>query len=170
MRNVSDDDPGVPTGSGAATPPPGLLSRVVRSQSVAYVVVGCVNTAIGFGLFVVWMTVLGDDDLYAVAVAAAYSMSIVIAFVLHRTLVFRVRGHLLRDFVGFVGVNAGGFVLNLALMALAVSIFRFAPIPSQFVVTGIVAATSYFGHRHVSFRRAPAPPGDAEVVLSRTRG
>lgn len=169
MRNVSDDA-GVPTGSGPATPPPGLLARVVRSQSVAYVVVGCVNTAIGFGLFVVWMTALGDDDLYAIAVAAAYSMSIVIAFVLHRTLVFRVRGHLVRDFVGFVGVNAGGFVLNLALMALAVSVFRFAPIPSQFVVTGIVAATSYFGHRHVSFRRAPAPPGDAEVVLSRTRG
>ena len=82
-------------------------------------------------------------------------MSIVIAFVLHRTLVFRVRGHVLRDFVAFVGVNAFGFALNLGLMTLAVGIMGAPPIPAQFVVTGIVAVSSYLGHRHVSFRRVP---------------
>ena len=133
---------------------PGLLVRVLRSQSVAYAAVGCVNTALGFVLFVGWITVLGEH-LYQVAVAGAYSMSIVIAFVLHRTLVFRVRGHVLRDFVAFVGVNAFGFALNLGLMTLAVGILGAPPIPAQFVVTGVVAVSSYFGHRHVSFRRVP---------------
>ncbi|MBJ8344930.1 GtrA family protein [Antrihabitans sp. YC2-6] len=150
-------------------PVPGILVRLARSQSLAYTLVGCVNTAIGFLLFVVWITVLGDH-LYQLAVALAYSISVVIAFVLHRTLVFRVRGRLVRDFVAFVGVNSGGFVLNIVLMTLAVGVLDLPPIPSQFVVTGIVAVTSYFGHRHVSFRRPPARSGDTGVVVSQTRG
>ncbi len=151
-------------GAAAGTPvvaprkngPLGRLLRVARSQQAAFAAVGCVNTLIGFLLFVAWVTLLGDRY-YQLAVALAYSISVVIAFVLHRTLVFKVRGHLLRDFVGFVGVNSFGFFLNLALMTLAVGGFGAPPIPAQFVVTGIVAVSSYFGHRYVSFRRTAAP-------------
>ena len=145
-----------------ASPPPGLLLRLARTQSIAFAVVGCVNTAIGFLLFVAWVTVLGDA-LYLWSVACAYSMSVVIAFVLHRTLVFKVRGHVLRDFIAFVGINAFGFGLNIVLMAVAVGILDFPPIPSQFVVMGIVAISSFFGHRHISFRRPPS------VVVSPNR-
>jgi hypothetical protein len=38
-----------------------------------------------------------------------------------------------------------------------VGILGAPPIPAQFVVTGVVAVSSYVGHRHVSFRRAPQP-------------
>jgi putative flippase GtrA len=136
---------------------PGLLMRVLRTQSVAFTLVGAINTLVGFLLFVVWISILGDH-LYYVAVALAYSISVVIAFVLHRTLVFRVRGRVMRDFVGFVFVNSGGLVLNLIGMALAVGVLRFAPVPSQAVVLGLVAVASYFGHRHISFQRKPVAP------------
>ncbi|WP_268808436.1 GtrA family protein [Nocardia brasiliensis] len=135
---------------------PGPLLRVVRRQELAFAVVGGFNTALGIGMTVVWLAVLGDNVPPSVAVAAAYAVSIAVAFVLHRTLVFRVRGHLLRDFLRFVAVNSGGLLLNMVLLELAVSVWHFPDKPAAVVVMGLVAVASYFGHRHISFHRRPA--------------
>ncbi|WP_433663735.1 GtrA family protein [Nocardia sp. CA-128927] len=142
---------------------PGPLLRLVQRQEVAFAAVGGFNTALGIGLTIVWLAVLGDNVPPSVAVAAAYAVSIVIAFVLHRTLVFRVRGHLLRDFLRFVAVNSGGLLLNMALLELAVSVWHFPDKPAAVVVMALVAVVSYFGHRHISFRRRPPVEADSPV-------
>ncbi|MEU6583579.1 GtrA family protein [Nocardia sp. NPDC046763] len=151
----------------AETAPAGPLLRLVRRQEVAFALVGGFNTLMGMVLTIVWLTVLGGvvskDVAAALSVALAYAVSMVVAFVLHRTLVFRVRGHLLRDFVAFVGVNAVGMVLNMVLLQLAVSLLRVPAKPAAVVVMGLVAVASYFGHRHISFRRpADSPPTPAD--------
>ncbi|MFE9582999.1 GtrA family protein [Nocardia sp. NPDC006044] len=142
---------------------PGPLLRLVQRQEVAFAAVGGFNTALGIGLTIVWLAVLGDNVPPSVAVAAAYAVSIVVAFVLHRTLVFRVRGHLVRDFVRFVAVNSGGLLLNMALLELAVSVWHFPDKPAAVVVMALVAVASYFGHRHISFRRRPPVEPDSAV-------
>nr|WP_228001993.1 GtrA family protein [Nocardia australiensis] len=136
---------------------PGPLLRIVKHQPIAFAMVGVINTAVGYIFFVLWSLILDNERLYQVAVVAAYSMSVIVAFVLHRTLVFRVHGHMMRDFIAFVGVNSGGLVLNLLLMTLAVSVLHAPPLPAQAVVMLSVAGVSFFGHRYISFRRAPAP-------------
>nr|WP_228537768.1 GtrA family protein [Nocardia sp. XZ_19_231] len=138
-----------------------MLLRVVRRQELAFALIGGFNTVLGIVLTVAWMAILGDSVPPAVAVALAYSIGVVSAFVLHRTLVFRVRGHVLRDFLGFVVVNSGGLVLNMALLSLAVSVFGLPRMPSAVVVLGLVAVGSYFGHRHISFRRGTDSPASA---------
>ncbi|WP_238815862.1 GtrA family protein [Nocardia brasiliensis] len=142
---------------------PGPLLRLVRRQELAFAVVGGFNTVLGIGMTVVWLAVLGDSVPPSVAVAAAYAVSIAVAFVLHRTLVFRVRGHVLRDFLRFVAVNSGGLLLNMVLLELAVSVWHFPDKPAAVVVMGLVAVASYFGHRHISFRRRP-PVESSEIV------
>jgi uncharacterized protein YbaR (Trm112 family)/putative flippase GtrA len=139
-------------GAVAADPGPKLL--MARRQEIAFAMVGVVNTALGIVLTVTWLAVLGHRVPAAVAPAAAYSISVVVAFVLHRTLVFRVRGHLVRDFLAFIAVNSGGLLLNMVLLQLAVSVLHLPSIPSAVVVMALVAAASFFGHRHISFRRA----------------
>lgn len=136
---------------------PGPLLRIVKRQEIAFAAVGVVNTALGMGLTVMWLAILGASVPPAVAVVLAYAISIVIAFVLHRTLVFRVRGHVIRDFLRFVGVNSGGLLMNMALLSLAVSVLHLPSKPSAVVVMGLVAIASYFGHRYISFRREPSP-------------
>nr|WP_174188956.1 GtrA family protein [Nocardia barduliensis] len=138
-----------------SAPAPGLLTRVVRRQEVAFAVVGAGNTLLGIALTVGWLAVLGDAWPPAVAVVLAYALGIVIAFVLHRTLVFRVRGRVLRDFAGFVVVNSGGLLMNTVLLSLAVSVLHLPRITSAVVVMGLVAVASFFGHRYISFRRGP---------------
>ncbi|MGQ4616970.1 GtrA family protein [Nocardia sp. R7R-8] len=136
-------------------PAPGLLVRVFRRQEVAFALVGACNTLLGIALTVVWLAVLGDAWPPAVAVVLAYAVGIVVAFVLHRTLVFRVRGRVLRDFAGFVVVNSGGLLMNTVLLSLAVAVLHLPRIPSAVVVMGLVAVASFFGHRYISFRRKP---------------
>ncbi|MFE6925109.1 GtrA family protein [Nocardia sp. NPDC057663] len=132
---------------------PGPLLRIVKRQELAFAIVGGFNTLLGMALAVFWLGVFGDGR-PGLAVVAAYAVSTVVAFVLHRTLVFRVRGHLLRDFVAFCGVNVGGLVLNVILVELAVTGLGFPAAPASVIVMGLVAVLSFFGHRYISFRRA----------------
>ncbi|MFD8250604.1 GtrA family protein [Nocardia sp. NPDC059691] len=156
------------TGSGAKSADPGPLLRLVRRQEIAFAIVGMVNTGLGMALTVLWLAVLGDRAPAALAPALAYSISVFVAFVLHRTLVFRVRGRTVRDFVAFVAVNSGGLVLNMVLLQLGVSVLHLPSIPSAIAVMALVAGASFFGHRHISFRRTPAP--DADGSRSGTAG
>ncbi|WP_459960733.1 GtrA family protein [Nocardia sp. IFM 10818] len=139
--------------------PPGPLLRLVRRQEVAYALVGGFNTLMGMVLTIMWLKILdgavSKDIAAALSVVLAYSISVVIAFVLHRTLVFRVRGKVLRDFVAFVGVNSVGMVLNMVLLQFVVSVFHAPEEPAAVAVMGLVAAVTFFGHRHISFRRDP---------------
>ncbi|MGW6729168.1 GtrA family protein [Nocardia sp. NPDC055029] len=132
---------------------PGPLLRIVKRQELAFAIVGGFNTLLGMALVVFWLGVFGDGR-PGLAVVAAYAVSTVGAFVLHRTLVFRVRGHLLRDFVAFCGVNVGGLVLNVVLVEVAVTGLDFPAAPASVIVMGLVAVLSFFGHRYISFRRA----------------
>ncbi|MET7772777.1 GtrA family protein [Nocardia sp. NPDC005366] len=138
------------------TEDPGPLLRLVRRQELAFAVVGGFNTALGITMTVVWLSVLGERTQPFVAVALAYAVSIVVAFVLHRTLVFRVRGHALRDFLRFCAVNSGGLLLNALLIELAVTVLHFPEKPSAVIIMGLVAIASFFGHRYISFHR-PRP-------------
>ncbi|MEU8900100.1 GtrA family protein [Nocardia sp. NPDC048505] len=144
----------------ATAPDPGPLLRLVRRQEIAFAMVGMVNTGMGMALTVMWLKVFGDRVPAALAPAAAYAVSIVIAFVLHRFLVFRVRGQVLRDFLAFCGVNSGGLLMNMVLLQLAVSVLHLPDIPAAVGVMGLVAIASYFGHRHISFRRKPVAEAD----------
>ncbi|MBF6351580.1 GtrA family protein [Nocardia flavorosea] len=115
--------------------------------------VGVVNTAMGIALTVAWLALLGDSVPPSVGVVAAYVTGIGVAFVLHRRLVFRVHGQVLRDFLGFAVVNCGGLAANAVLLEVAVSLFGFPPAPSAVVVMGAVAAGTFLGHQYISFRR-----------------
>ncbi|WP_054811263.1 GtrA family protein [Nocardia arizonensis] len=138
---------------------PGPLLRLVRRQEIAFAAVGGFNTLLGMGLTVAWLAVLGADTPPSVAVVLAYVIGIAVAFVLHRTLVFRVRGHVVRDFLRFCVVNSGGLLMNVVLLELAVTVLRFPDKPAAVVVMGLVAVASFFGHRYISFRR-PATAAD----------
>lgn len=144
---MTDADADLP---GAA---PGPLLRMVRRQEVAFALVGGFNTAFGIALTVWWLAVLDDRWPPAVAVILAYTIGIFTAFVLQRTLVFRVRGRLVRDFLGFVVVNSGGLLLNTILLTAAVQVAHLPRTASAVAIMAIVAVVSFFGHRYISFRR-----------------
>lgn len=147
--------------------PPGPMMRLVRDQRVAFLIVGGINTVVGFGIFVICSETLGHfvdhrDGKVAGAlatVAVSHVLSVLFAFVMHRRLVFRVRGHLLRDLVRFESVYLTALGINAVALPLLVEL-GLQRIPAQAIIIAVSTLLSYFGHRHFSFRRTATESQD----------
>jgi putative flippase GtrA len=147
--------------------PPGPLIRLVRDQRIAFLLVGGINTAVGFGIFVACSQVVGhfvDRRFGAIAgalvtIVISHILSVLFAFVMHRRLVFRVEGHVLRDLLRFESVYLTTFGINaVALLVLVeLGVHR---IPAQAIVFVPILLLNYLGHRYFSFRRSPAGTQD----------
>lgn len=148
---------GVPEAPGGMSGPPGLLSRVIRDHRILFLIVGGVNTVVGMLWFALFDRLLGHRwngfGVYP-ALVLSYVFAILCAFVLYRTVVFRVRGHVLRDLIRFSLVYVVAFLINVALIALFVTGLGWPALASQGLIVLVTTLLSWFGHRRFSFRRA----------------
>ena len=146
---------------GGMTGEPGLLLRVVRDQRVAFLLVGGFNTAAGFVLFVIFDLTVGqlvdaasNRVLGSLAtLACAHVVAVLIAFVMYRRFVFRVRGHVWRDLLRFQAVYLVSTGINALVMPLLVQL-GMDRILAQLLFLVVSVAISYFGHKNFSFRRS----------------
>ncbi|MGN6272331.1 MAG: GtrA family protein [Protaetiibacter sp.] len=137
--------------------PPGPLLRLIRDQRVAFLIVGGVNTLVGFGWFVLFELTVGrllGGFGYLATLACAHVASVLCAFVLYRRFVFRVRGHVLRDLLRFEMVYLVSLGINFVALPLLVELAHLAPIVAQALIVVITTLVSWFGHRGFSFRRS----------------
>jgi putative flippase GtrA len=150
---------------------PGPLIRLLHDQRVAFLVVGVINTVVGFGIFVACSESVGhflDRQLGAVAgslviLGIAHVLAVLFAFVMHRRFVFHVRGHVLRDLVRFESVYLTALGINAVALPVLVELGMYR-IPAQAIIVAATTLLSYFGHRHFSFRRGA---GDTREETSR---
>lgn len=154
------------------TAPPGPLIRLLHDQRTAFLVVGAINTVVGFGIFVACSQTVGQsvDHRFGrvagslVTVGISHVLSVVFAFVMHRRFVFRVRGHMLRDLLRFESVNVTALVISAVALPVLVEL-GLQRIAAGAVIIAATTLLSYFGHRHFSFRRSAA---DTQDETSRT--
>ncbi len=154
------------------TAPPGPLIRLLRDQRVAFLVVGAINTVVGFGIFAACSLTVGHDiDQQFGKVAGSlvtlgitHALGVLFAFVMHRRFVFRVRGHVVRDLVRFESVHLTALAINAVALPVLVEL-GMSRIPAQAIIIAATTLVSYFGHRHFTFRRGAA---DTQDQTSRT--
>lgn len=151
-----------PPDDGRVRPPagmagePGPLLRLVRDHRVAFLLVGGLNTLIGFACFVGYQWLLERQLGYLVVLLCAHVTAVLCAFALYRRFVFRVRGHVWRDLGRFEVVNLGALAFNVVALTLMVELLDAPVLLSQVIITGVTTLISFFGHRGFSFRRTPA--------------
>jgi putative flippase GtrA len=129
-----------------------LLLRVralLDREEVRFLIVGVVNTIVGYGLFAVFLLFFP----YLVSLYLSYAVAVSLAFVLHRRFTFRVRGNVLVDFVRFVGVYVVSLAVNTVVLPVLVELVGLHPLVAQGVALVITTLISYVGHKWFSFRR-----------------
>jgi putative flippase GtrA len=142
---------------------PGPLFRLIRSQRVAFLIVGGMNTVIGAGWFVLFLWLFPRGAVgYLGALGCAHIAAVLCAFVLYRRFVFRVTGRVLGDLARFELVNLSTLGFNFAMLPVLVEVLGWPVLPSQFAIAGVTVVYSWFAHRGFSFRRSPAELGLAE--------
>jgi putative flippase GtrA len=139
--------------------PPGWLLRVVRDQRVAFLAVGGINTAVGYLAFAGFQMTVGQRWGYLATLPCAHVVSVLIAFVLYRFVVFRVRGHVLADLWRFETVYLSALAVNFVLLPVLVEIAHLNVYLAQALIMFVTAAMSWVGHKNYSFRRKPSSKG-----------
>lgn len=144
--------------------------RIVRDQRVAFVIVGVVNTVVGFGWFVLAELTVGRWFGYLASLGVAHILSVIGAFILYRRFVFRVRGHVLRDLARFELVYLVAISVNFVALPLLVEFGGLVPVVAQALIVIVTTLISFVGHRYFSFRRAPGGSDDGSSSASQPAG
>jgi putative flippase GtrA len=131
------------------------LGRLLADQRVRFLMVGGTNTVVGYAVFALFDVFVFADVPHGhlLSLLPAYAIAIVMAFTLYRRFVFHVSGHVVRDFVAFVGVNLFTIVLNLVLLEILVTVAGLPALGAQALALMTTVLVGYFGHREVSFKR-----------------
>lgn len=146
---------------------PGPLIRLVKDQRVAFLLVGGINTVFGFAIFIGISETIGHliDQRFGkvigslVTVAITQVLNPLLAFVMYRRIVFRVRGHVLRDLLRFETVYLSALGINIVAVPALVEL-GIHRILAGAIIVACMTLLSYFGHRHFSFRRGSADARD----------
>ena len=143
---------------GGMSGPPGWLLRIVRDQRVAFLIVGGINTVVGFLCFAGFLALLGQQR-YLLALVCAHVVAVLIAFVLYRFVVFRVRGHVLADLWRFETVYLSALAVNFVLLPVLVEFAHLPALLAQALIVLVTSVMSWLGHKHYSFRRSGTSRG-----------
>jgi putative flippase GtrA len=147
MPRPSPADPGT-------VAPPDRRWTPLDDQRLRFLLGGTFNTIVGISIFAALQLTVGRVVHYLVVLVVAHVLSVLAAFCVQRTFVFRVRGTLLRDLVRFQLVYLGALAVNLAVLPLLVELAHLPVITAQALAVLVIPVISYFGHKHFSFRRA----------------
>lgn len=142
--------------AGVISGPPGPLLRLLKTEKVAFLLVGGINTVFSTLLFVALDLLFGSEVPSFVVLGTAWIISLVAVFFVYRKLVFRVSGHVLGDLSRFALVNLTALLVNMVLLFVASDVLGAPRIPAQLVITCATVFINYFGHKYFSFRRKPS--------------
>jgi putative flippase GtrA len=142
----------------ASKPIVSLIIRLAQDERVRFLAVGATNTLVGYLLFAAFykLAFFGMAFGYLVSLVLSYCFSMMLAFTLYRRFVFRVSGHVMRDFAAFVAVNLLAIGINVASLPFLVEVAGVSPLISQALILVCTTLVSFLGHKSVSFRRTDA--------------
>ncbi len=135
-----------------------IAGVIVADQRARFLVIGGINTVVGYGLYVVLdLFVFHNIPFgYILSLLISYTVAIVLAFVLYRRFVFKVTGHVWSDFAKFVTVYLAAIAVNFFALPILIELVGLNSLLAQALVLVVTTLMSFFGHRGFSFRRKNA--------------
>lgn len=129
-----------------------MLKKLLGSERIRFLMVGGINTVVGYLLFVLFYQLLGPE-FYLPAYVTSYAVALLSGYTLQRLFVFKAKGQVVLDFLRYTAVQLVTFTVNLLLLPLFVEFFRMDPLIAQAIILFITVVGSYFAHRYFTFRR-----------------
>jgi len=124
-----------------------------RHEKLRFLVIGVGNTLFGYLSFAGLFILVGKRIHYLSVLVLAHFFSVIFAFLGHKYLTFKAKGHLIADFLRFNLTYLGALALGLAGLPFLVEICRIHPLLSQAILILINTIGTYILHKKLSFRR-----------------
>jgi putative flippase GtrA len=126
-------------------------------RGVRFLLVGGFNTVFGYACFVGLQQTLGTRTHYLVVLLIAHVISVLVAFVLYRVMVFQVTGRILGDFWRFWSVYLVALAINVVALPLLVELGGLPVVAAQGLVLIGTVGLSFLAHGRFSFYRPQSP-------------
>ena len=141
----------------------GLTLPLPSARFIRYALVGLWNTVFGYSCFFLfnrWLSTVMLAYSYIVANIAANLIAISVAFLGYKWFVFRTKGNYLREWLRTLMVYSGSLLFSTLALAPLVGLIRHltrfqseAPYIAAAIVAIFTVISSFFGHKHFSFRK-----------------
>lgn len=162
------NDPAAFADSAKSYPRSSTINRIGKlfpsTQFFRYLLIGSWNTVFGYTCFFLMnrrLATVMPAYSYLAANLGANLVAISVAFLGYKWFVFRTRGHYLREWLRTLMVYSGSVLFSTLALAPLVGLIRHisryqteAPYIAAAVVAIFTVISSFFGHRHFSFRKA----------------
>lgn len=126
----------------------GLAYDAQLRQAVRFVLVGILNTIVGYGAFFILLNYFD----YLAALLVSYGVGILHSFLWNKYWTFRSGGVRIAEFLKFNSVYVLSLVVNAAALAALVEVLRLDPKLGQLLLLPVTTLISYLGHKYWSFR------------------
>jgi|HubBroStandDraft_5_1064220.scaffolds.fasta_scaffold547731_1 putative flippase GtrA len=143
-----------------------IARPIPSAQFLRYLLIGAWNTVFGYTCFFLmnrWLATVMPAYSYIAANLAANFIAITVAFLGYKWFVFRTKGNYLREWLRTWMVYSASVIFSTLALAPLVGLIRHttryqtqAPYIAGAVVAIFTVLSSFFGHRHFSFRKASA--------------
>lgn len=118
------------------------------SQLYRFILVGIINTVIGYGIFFIAQIYVN----YLVALIVAHIVGVSVSYIWNRMWTFRSKNGKIMEFAKFESVYLIGLLVNIAALYIAADLMRFDPRIVQLLLLPLITVLTFFGHKCWSFR------------------
>jgi putative flippase GtrA len=154
---------GLTVGAEGAAPAK-YVRALLNDRRFVFLLVGGFNVVQGFCWFAFFHSLWGDHVPYLLTLVVAYVPAVMIGFTLYRILVFKVQGHVVRDFARFTMVQAASLGINAGSLPFFHEVVGLPVLMAQAVSVTVVVVFNYLGHLYFSFRRGHGHPDAGHLV------
>lgn len=123
---------------------------MIRGTFYRYLLVGLVNTAVGFGVILILQLYFG---LHPIAANAwGYVVGLIVSYALNRKYTFRSQRSFRSSIPLFAGAAAVSYLINLAVLQFSITVLDVHPVLSQALANCAYVLSFYIANRYVVFK------------------
>lgn len=124
----------------------------LANEKYRFLIAGLYNTGFGYATFAAMYSLFGQSVHYLLLALAAHPIAVTNAFLTHRFFVFRSKGDFWREYLKFNVAYVGTLLAGMTGLLLLVEFFHLHPLIAQIAIIAITVCSSYFAHKHFTFR------------------
>ena len=125
------------------------LHALLHNQKIRFLFVGILNTLVGYGAFALFVYFKLH---YTLAITLATCIGTLHSYAWNKYFTFKRKEKSGAEFVRFLMVYGGIYLMNIVALWLFVDVGRVNPLVSQAIILILITITSYVGHKHWSFK------------------
>jgi len=128
-----------------------IISALLKDQRIRFLIVGIINTAVGYGCFAVGIFV---GLHYFIAHIIATVIGVTCSYFLNKYFTFKQYEKSWHEVVRFISVYCVSFVLGSVILYCLIDLLKIRPYIAGGVKLILTIILSWFGHKYFSFRKS----------------